>query len=153
MIRVLGIDPGYDRAGWAVLDLDGTNTRMVSCGAITTPKTMTIPMRIQLAASKLEEIIKTYTPQRAQIESLFFASNQKTAINVAQARGAILYVCGRHNLQILEFTPLQVKSSVTGDGRATKEAVEKMVRLLVKHLPEKLLDDTLDAIAIALVVS
>ncbi|SRR5258708_2809280 len=150
-MRVLGIDPGFDRVGWAVLDRNKQISTLVACGAITTDKKLILSKRLVAISSQLTQLIKDYSPEGASIESLFFATNAKTAIHVAEARGVIVLTCEMAHLSISEFTPLQVKSAVTGNGHADKKAVEKMVRLIVKDVPLKLLDDTLDAIAIALV--
>ena len=150
-MKVLGIDPGYDRVGWAVLDRDKQRSTLIACGAITTDKKQVLSKRLVAISSELRQLIKDYSPESASIESLFFATNAKTAIHVAEARGVIVLTCEEARLPISEFTPLQVKSAVTGSGHADKKAVEKMVRLIIKDVPPKLLDDTLDAIAIALV--
>ena len=149
-MRVLGIDPGFDRVGWAVLDRQGQKALLVACGAITTDKRLVFSKRLLAISEDLSEIVSEHRPEHAIIESLFFATNAKTAMHVAEARGVIVCRCEAAGLSIQEFTPLQIKSAVTGNGHADKKAVEKMVRLIVKSVPEKLFDDTLDAIAIAL---
>lgn len=149
-MNVLGIDPGYDRVGWAIIDKEKGNTSLVSCGAITTNKADTPAQRLHDVFTGIENVISTYKPSSVSIESLFFTNNAKTAMGVSQARGVILLACQIAGLTITELTPSQIKSAVTGNGQADKKAVEKMVRLILKDVPDKLLDDTLDAIAAAL---
>lgn len=147
---VLGIDPGYDRVGWAIVDKEKGKLILVGCGAITTDKKHSPAQRLEEVFVGLQDVIKTYTPAAVSIESLFFTNNAKTAMGVSQARGVLLLACQMAHLAITEFTPSQIKSALTGNGQADKKAVEKMVRLILKNVPEKLLDDTLDAIAAAL---
>lgn len=149
-MRILGIDPGYERLGWGVLDKQIGRYELIDCGVIKTPKSLPHPTRLGKLFEELTSVITKYSPEGAVIEKLFFATNAKTAINVAEARGVILLACERGKLNITELTPLQIKSAVTGNGQADKKAVEKMVRLQVKNIPDKLVDDTLDALAAAL---
>lgn len=150
-MRILGIDPGYDRVGWAIVEKQPTTLQLVACGAIQANKKLSFPERLFQVESEMTEVCQRYSPQRAIIERLFFATNAKTAIDVAQARGVIVLVCQKFVQEISEPTPMQIKSAVTGNGHADKKAVEKMVRLVVKNVPEKILDDVMDAIAAALV--
>lgn len=147
---VLGIDPGYERLGWGILDKTAGKYVLIDCGIIQTEKKFKHAERLVQIHAQLSKVIDNYSPEVAVIESLFFATNAKTAIKVAEARGVIVLSCSEKKLEIRELTPLQIKSAVTGDGHADKKAVEKMVRLQLKNLPSKLLDDTLDAIAAAL---
>ncbi len=149
---ILGIDPGFDRLGWGVLQKQASQYSLVSCGIIQTDREQSHSQRLKQIYNELIKVIVKYSPQRTVIEKLFFATNAKTAISVAQARGVIVLACEQQGLEIIELTPLQIKSAVTGDGHADKRAVEKMVYLQLKNLPSKLLDDTLDAIAAALSV-
>lgn len=150
---ILGIDPGYDRMGWGIIDRATNTTTYVACGILQTQKTDTYLSRLLTICSDLHALLEQFHPDIIVIESLFFATNKKTAIDVAQARGAILLTCAKSGVQVQEYTPLQIKSRVTGDGRADKKAVEKMVRLQLSGVPERLLDDTLDALACALASS
>lgn len=149
-MKILGIDPGYDRVGWGVLEKKGNVYSLVDCGIIQTKKTMTLTERLMVVEENLTKILRTQQPDQVVVESLFFATNAKTAINVAQARGVIMLTCAKHCDSLIEKTPLQIKSAVTGNGKADKRAVEKMVRLVIKGLPTKLIDDTLDALAAAM---
>ncbi|PWU23616.1 crossover junction endodeoxyribonuclease RuvC [Candidatus Cerribacteria bacterium 'Amazon FNV 2010 28 9'] len=149
-MKILGIDPGFDRVGWAIVDRELSLFHLVSCGAVQTIKTESLPQRLRKIALEIKNICCEFEPDQVVIEKLFFATNAKTAIDVAQARGVVLLTCFEHIKDIVELTPLQIKSAVTGDGHADKKAVEKMVRLQVKGVPPKVLDDTIDAIAAAM---
>lgn len=147
---VLGIDPGYDRVGWAILE---ENTKgkcsVIECGCIQTKKTDEIFLRYKSIITQLQENISKYQPEILAIESIFFSNNQKTAIRVSEARGVILGALIPSIDIITEYTPNQIKLAVTGYGNADKAAVEKMVKLQVALPNAKLIDDTIDAIAIA----
>lgn len=147
---ILGIDPGYDRLGWAVGSTQGQQWQSLHYGVLQTAKATPLVQRYQQVAQELTIIIKTYSPSIAVIESLFFFSNQKTAMKVSEARGVIIKTCLSRGLKIAEFTPLQIKQAVTGYGRADKKSVEKMVRLQLKLADRKIMDDAIDALAIML---
>lgn len=149
-MRVLGIDPGYDRVGWAVVDRVPGKETLIACGLIQTRKTQAIEERLSDIFTQTQAVIREHTPTRAVIEELFFAANVTTGMNVAQARGVIVLCCQQEGLVLAEQTPMQIKQAVTGNGRADKKAVEKMVRLILNNVPDKLIDDTLDAIAAAM---
>ncbi len=150
-ITVLGIDPGYDRIGWAVGTARGQVVQVVEYGCIVTTKTYALFERYRELDSALAEIIARLHPTEVALESLFFFRNKTTALTVSEARGVLISRCLQNNLGIFEYTPMQVKQSVTGSGRADKNSVAKMVRLQ-GHIPPstKLLDDTTDAIAVLL---
>ncbi len=147
---ILGIDPGYDRVGWCVLSTKGSMKTLVKSGCIQTQKTQSFTQRYQHIQTSLESILKEYHPTICALENLFFQNNAKTAMHVSEARGIILGILIQHTIPITEYTPLQIKSALTGNGRATKQEVARMIRLLTitKKLPK--LDDEVDAIAIAL---
>lgn len=148
---ILGIDPGFDRLGWAVGQVLPDNAiELIDCNSIQTAKSQTIFERYNTLRLELEKILVTYQPTAVAIESLFFAKNQKTAMQVSEARGLILSSVLRFNCAVTEYTPLQIKQAVTGFGRADKSAVDKMVRLQLKLDDKKVLDDTMDALAILL---
>ena len=107
-------------------------------------------MRLKNIGQELEIIIKKYKPKALSIEKLYFTTNQKTAMNVAEARGTIIYICAKNNLQIYEYTPPQIKIAVTGYGKASKEMVMSMVPKLINIKKEIKSDDEIDAIAIGL---
>jgi crossover junction endodeoxyribonuclease RuvC len=148
---LLGIDPGYDRVGWAVGFTQGQRVTLVEYGCIQTTKSRTLFERYTEIDTALIEILTRLQPTELAIESLFFSKNKTTALTVSEARGVIISRCLQQHLAITEYAPVQIKQSVTGSGRADKTAVSKMVRLQSNLPPtEKLLDDTTDAIAILL---
>jgi crossover junction endodeoxyribonuclease RuvC len=148
-MRVIGIDPGYDRLGVAILEGDVHAQRLIFSTCITTNKKASIPERLHEAGALLADIVKEYAPARLGIETLFFNKNVKTALNVAEARGVILYVCQAHNVPVFEYSPQAIKIAVTGHGASGKEQVEDMLRRLVSNIPKTALDDEYDAIAAA----
>ncbi|MBI5135089.1 crossover junction endodeoxyribonuclease RuvC [Candidatus Uhrbacteria bacterium] len=150
-MRILGIDPGLDRLGWAVVEHSPREDRWVASGCIRTMRGDSQTDRLLSAGKQLQAVFAEYKPDRVGVEQLFFAKNAKTAMMVGQARGVILYVVASQSVPIIEVLPNQVKQSVAGSGAADKRQVGKMVRLITKDLPTgKRLDDEVDAIAIAL---
>ena len=148
-MRILGIDPGLAIVGWAVIDSNRGRLTPVAYGAITTPAHTDIEARLLMIKSDLEEIIKRYTPDEMAIEELFFNQNITTAITVAEARGVIIMTAAQNNVPVFEYTPLQVKQAVVGYGKAEKKQVMLMVSSLLKLAATPKLDDTCDALAIA----
>lgn len=147
---ILGVDPGYAIVGIGVIGYKGNKFRPITYTAITTPAKMNTVDRLKKIYDGMIEIIEKYKPDAMAIEELFFNSNQKTAINVAQARGVILVAATNCGLPISEYTPLQVKQSVTGYGRADKKQIQEMVKMLL-HLnviPKP--DDAADGLALAI---
>lgn len=148
-MRVLGIDPGFDRLGLAVLEGDPSRPTVVWSDCVC-PEPGTSEERLAAVSRAVEEAITTYQPDAMAIETLFFSTNRKTAMGVAQARGAILAVAGARGVAIREFNPAQVKLAVTGHGGADKKAIARMIPHLVTLIPRPRLDDELDAIAVAI---
>ncbi len=150
-MRILGIDPGYAIVGYGVLDYGGGDRfSVVGFGAVTTAHDLDFCTRLKIIYEDITEIIETYQPQEMAIEKLFFNSNEKTAIDVAQARGVTLIPAITRNIPIYEYTPLQVKSSICGYGRAEKNQVQEMVRNMLRLKKIIRPDDTADAVAIAI---
>lgn len=149
-MRILGIDPGYATIGFGVLETDKSRYRLLQCGVITTPAHTSLSSRLLQIYSDLQKLLDAYQPDAVSIEELFFNTNITTGIAVAQARGVILLACQQVGLRIYEYTPLQVKQSVAGYGRAEKKQVMDMVRRLcnLKAAPKP--DDAADAVALAL---
>lgn len=145
---ILGIDPGYGRMGWAVGSFVRGRWEKVSYGLITTSAELSLPKRYQRLAEELHSIIANHAPDAAALESLFFSKNRTTALKVSEARGVILHTCMDAGMRIFEYTPQQVKQTVTGYGKADKQSVEKMVRQELKLGSERIIDDTIDALAI-----
>ncbi len=149
-VRVLGVDPGFGRIGFAVVEKNNNDLNLISCGCIETPSKSNFLKRLDFLNKSLKKIIIKYQPDISAVEELFFYKNLKTAIQVGQARGVILLTLQQANLKILEFTPLQVKQSLTGYGRAEKQQIQYMVSLILKLGQKRLQDDAADAIAVAL---
>lgn len=144
--KILGIDPGYGRLGWAVIKGNG----LLEAGCLETSKDQPHEKRLKIIGRGLEDIIKKHKPDALAIEKLFINTNQKTATKVAETRGVILYMA--RDLPIYEFSPPEVKLAICGYGRADKKQVAKMARLIFKT-DKSLKDDALDAIAIAFTAS
>ena len=149
-MRILGVDPGFAITGYSIIDYIGNKFHLETSGAILTEAKTSFPLRLEKINKELDNIIKMYKPDAMAIEELFFNNNAKTAINVAQARGVILITARQNNVDIYEYTPLQVKQAVTGYGRADKIQVQRMVKMIlnVEKLPK--LDDTTDSMAMAI---
>ena len=149
-MRILGIDPGYAIVGYSIIDYIGNKFNLIESGAVLTNAGESFPLRLQKIYEQLADIIDIYKPEVMSIEELFFNNNVTTAIDVAQARGVIVVVARNKNLEIFEYTPLQIKQAVTGYGRANKVQVQRMVKMILKteNLPK--LDDITDSMAIAI---
>ena len=146
---ILGIDPGLAIVGWGVIEYKGSRFTVLGYGSIQTPAGMKTEERLSLIYDGINELIERYHPDQMAIEELFFNTNQTTGIRVAEARGVILAAAFKRAVDIFEYTPLQVKQSVVGSGRAEKNQVITMVtRILALEKPPKP-DDTADALAIA----
>ena len=149
-VRILGIDPGYAIVGWGIVDFHGGRFTTVAYGAVTTPAGQEFPKRLETIHSDLNQLIDKYKPDELSIEKLFFNTNSTTAIDVAQARGVIVLTAEKDGLEINEYTPLQVKQSVVGYGRAEKMQVMQMTKSLLglEKIPRP--DDAADALALAI---
>ena len=149
-MRILGIDPGYATIGYGIVDYTGARFSVAGYGAVTTPAKDEFPKRLKSIYEDILYIIEKYKPECLAIERLYFNTNTTTAIDVAQARGVIVLAAELKGVKIYEYTPLQVKQSVTGYGRAEKHQVMEMVKSLLglKSVPKP--DDTADALALAI---
>ncbi len=149
-MRILGIDPGIATIGFAIIEFENDNYQLLDYGCITTKAGVPFPERLRQIHQDLNTICDQWHPAESAIEEIFFSKNVKTAIMVAQARGAIMQHLANRNLKISEYKPQQIKEAVCGYGRAEKKQVQKMVQLILKmdHLPTP--DDAADAIAIAI---
>src|SRR3989344_1015427 len=146
---ILGIDPGIARTGYAILKQENNSIVLKDCGCITTKPTSDLALRLVEIKKDVTTLIKKWQPEALCLESLFFATNAKTAMVVGQARGVVMLTAGEHQLKILEVTPLQVKISTTGYGKADKAQVQRMVQTLLKLKKIPKPDDAADAAAIA----
>jgi len=145
-LKILGIDPGYQLLGWSVID---SNFKLLDFGIIHTETALPIQERLFIIHKGLSEIISLYKPQSAAFERIFFSRNTKTAMNVAYSIGTIMLTLRMEGLEFSEYTPIQVKKSVTGFGRASKEQVREMIMRLFNLKEISGPDDAVDAIAIA----
>ena len=148
-MRILGIDPGYAIVGYGIIEHSGNKFKTIEYGAVTTKAGEDMFDRLKKIYDDISEIIERVKPDSMAVEELFFNSNQKTVINVAQARGVLGLAAKNNGLPIFEYTPLQVKQAVVGYGRAQKTQIQQMTKVLL-NLPEiPKPDDTADALAIA----
>ncbi|MGN0570129.1 MAG: crossover junction endodeoxyribonuclease RuvC [Candidatus Fimenecus sp.] len=147
---ILGIDPGYAIVGWGIIDYTANRFSVIDYGAVTTEAKTPFNERLEAVYDGIEDIIKRYKPSALAIEKLFYNTNAKTVIDVAQARGVINLAAVKNGVPIFEYTPLQVKQSVVGYGRAEKKQVQEMTRVILKleKIPKP--DDTADALAMAI---
>lgn len=149
-MRILGIDPGIGRCGWGVLDYQSSKFSVLNFGCIETKPNGDTSKRLQILSNELKTVIKKYKPEVLSIEELFFNTNAKTAFIVGEARGVILLTGAQSDLPISVYTPLQIKTSLTGYGRAEKGQIGKMVQALLKLKSIPKPDDTADALAVAI---
>ena len=148
MISIL-IDPGYAIIGYGIIDTEKPNM-VIDYGAITTPKEQSLPQRLDAIDGSLKFLFEKYKPDVVAIEELFYFKNQKTVIQVAQARGVIILACQKYCGNIFEYTPLQIKQALTGHGRAEKAQIQYMVKAILNLpcIPKP--DDAADALAVAI---
>ena len=151
-MKILGIDPGFERLGVAVLEKNkgDKKERVLFSECFKTSANLEFHERLSLIGEEVQKIIKKYKPEILSIETLFLTTNQKTVMHVAEARGVVIYEANCAGLKIFEASPPQIKIATTGYGKANKEQVMRMVKILVDIDNSKKSDDELDAIAIAL---
>ena len=149
-MRIIGIDPGYAIVGYGVLDLDKSRFSVVNYGAITTNAGTSFDRRLMEIYSDMCTVLDMFKPDCMSIEKLYFTNNKTTGIDVAQARGVILLSAAQRDIEIFEYTPMQVKQAVVGYGKAEKHQVQEMVKniLHLSEIPKP--DDTADAVALAI---
>lgn len=149
-MRILGVDPGSLRTGWAVVDLDAHGSTLhVDNGMVGAHEDLPLPQRLLRIAAGLQDVITRFRPQCCAVETTYHAKNPRSALVLGHARGVALLVCAQAALAIHEYGPMQVKLAVTGTGRASKESVQHMVAAVMK-LPEVPQQDASDALAIAI---
>lgn len=149
-MRILGVDPGIGRTGWGVVDVISGKVEVKDYGCIDTPKEDTLETRIEMLYESLSKIIAAHKPEALAIESLFFNRNVTTAIDVGQARGVVLLAAAQNKLSVTSYTPQQVKIGITGYGKADKQQVGQVIKLVLKLQSIPKPDDTADALAIAI---
>ena len=148
-MRILGIDPGSRATGYGLIIKEGNRLIHVDNGVIRPPEKADLPQRLHVIFGHLKEIIDEYTPRQAAIEQVFMARNAQAALKLGQARGAAMLALSEAGLDIEEYSAMQVKSSVVGYGRAGKNQVQQMVKVLL-NLPEIAQEDASDALAVAI---
>ena len=149
-MRILGIDPGYGITGFGVIDTDRGQSRLVTCGAITTPAGMDFSARLEIIYEDMRQLLEQSKPDAVAIEELFFGQNVTTGIGVAQSRGVILLAIRQAGLEVTSYKPMQVKQALVGYGNATKHQMMDMTKRLLHLQAMPKPDDAADAIAIAL---
>ncbi|HSW85356.1 MAG TPA: crossover junction endodeoxyribonuclease RuvC [Candidatus Saccharimonadales bacterium] len=149
-MRILGIDPGTGILGFGVIEADNREAKLVDGGVIRTPAKEDDAVRLQIIFEEITDIITQSKVHVVSVEKLFFAQNVTTAMTVAQARGVVLLAARQAGLDIYEYTPLQIKQALTGYGRATKQQIQEMVRVILKLKSIPKPDDCADALAAAI---
>lgn len=149
-MNIIALDPGYDRLGVAVLEINNGNETLLYSACITTSRDDTFETRLLSAADQFKELCEKYEPREVAIESVFFTKNQKTAMNVSRMIGALILEAKRNRLGVFEYSPPEIKQAVTGNGASSKDEVMRIVPMLVAldHTPT--LDDEWDAISVGL---
>ncbi|MFA6272505.1 MAG: crossover junction endodeoxyribonuclease RuvC [Patescibacteria group bacterium] len=148
-VTILGVDPGFALVGWGVVE--GIHDKLVAkdYGYIETDKSLPLEKRLAIIHKELQKIIRKFKPDVVSVEELFFFKNAKTVLAVSQARGVILLAAEQSKVPVHEFTPLQVKQTICGYGRAEKAQIQKMIKIILKLKTVPKPDDTADALAIA----
>ena len=149
-MRILGIDPGYGITGFGLIEAERGQSRLISCGAITTPAGMDFSARLEIIYEDMRSLLEQAKPDAVAIEELFFGQNVTTGIGVAQSRGVILLAIRQAGLEVFSYKPAQVKQSLVGYGNATKHQMQDMTKRLLHLSAMPKPDDAADAIAIAL---
>ena len=149
-LRILGIDPGYAIVGYGVLEYEKNKFYPLEFGAVTTEAHTDFQHRLMEVYEGVDDVIKRTKPDALAIEKLFFTTNQKTVIQVAQARGVILLSAAQNGIPVYEYTPLQIKQSVTGYGKAIKTQVQDMTKRILRLEKVPKPDDTADRLAVAI---
>lgn len=151
---ILGIDPGYDRLGIAVIEKSaGMREQVLHSDCFQTSSKDPIYERFQRIGGEVARLLDRYAPDALAIETLFITKNQKTAMRVSEARGIVIYEAGKHGVPVYEYGPMEIKMAVTGDGSSDKDRIIRMVHMLVSVPDKKTVDDEYDALAVALTCS
>ncbi len=150
-MRILAIDPGFGRCGVAIIEKErGGKESLIYSSCIETSSSLPFPQRLDTVARECGRLIAEYAPEAMALEKLYFSNNQKTAMQVAEVRGALLGLAGSSRLPVFEYTPGEIKSAVAGSGSADKKQIARMVHLLVRIEKKIARDDEYDAIALGL---
>ena len=149
-MRILGIDPGYGITGFGLIEADRGQSRLLQCGAITTPAGMDFSARLEIIYEDMRKLLEVAKPDAVAIEELFFGQNVTTGIGVAQSRGVILLAIRQAGLEVTSYKPAQIKQALVGYGNASKHQMQDMTKRLLHLNAMPKPDDAADAIAIAL---
>lgn len=149
-VKILGIDPGIARCGWGVIQVESSKLKVENCGCIETKPSVLVEKRLLMVYKEIIKLISKHKPDSIAVEELFFNTNAKTALVIGQARGVVLLAAAENNIPIGVYTPLEVKMTITGYGRADKNQIGQMVKTLLKLKEVPKPDDVTDALAIAL---
>ncbi len=149
-MRILGLDPGSRYTGYGLIDRQGSKLRAIAHGRIAVPGSSPLPARLAHLCSELRDVLRRFEPETAVLEALFRGVNPKSLIVLAQARGALLVTLAAAGLEVHEYSPAEVKTAVTGNGRADKQQVGRMVRLILSLSGPQLSPDASDALAVAI---
>ena len=147
---ILGIDPGMAILGYGVVEQIGNSLKVIDYGVVNTPSDMKTSQRLTVLFEAVGQLIERYRPEAAAVEELFFNKNAKTALSIGHARGVAILAAALKGIDVYEYTPLQVKQAVAGYGRASKQQVQQMVRMLLnlREIPRP--DDAADALAVSI---
>lgn len=147
---IMGVDPGVARVGWSIIEPNGPHIKPVAYGCIETAKEKNPEIRLGEIYDAITQLVITYRPSCMAVEDLFFSTNAKTAIGVGQSRGVVLLSASKRGVPVVSYSPLAVKLAIAGDGKADKKQLERMVVLTLHLTKTPKLDDTTDALAIAM---
>lgn len=149
-MRILGIDPGLQKTGWGVVESEGNRLHFIACGLIKTDSDLTLAQRLRQIDDGMQDVVKTHMPEEAAIEETFVNNNAASALKLGCARGVAMVVPARFDIPVFEYAANLIKKSVVGNGHATKDQMEMMVRTLIPAVGRGLGADEADAIAIAI---
>lgn len=147
---IIGIDPGSRRTGFGLVEKNGNHNRYVHSGVILLKESLPLAERLLILDDNLQKIIEHYQPDCGSIEAIFFSKNAKSALVLGHARGVALLQMAKHQIPIYEYTPLEIKQTLVGQGRASKDQVQHMVRVLLNQKQTAMQEDESDALAIAI---
>lgn len=149
-MRILGLDPGSRFTGYGLIERRGSKLNLITQGRIALPSSEALALRLAELSSEVQRLLRLHQPDVAVLETLFRGVNPRSLIVLAQARGALLATLASHELPIHEYTPAEIKSAVTGNGRADKQQVSRMVQLILGHNDQRLSPDASDALAVGI---
>jgi crossover junction endodeoxyribonuclease RuvC len=149
-MRVMGVDPGSETTGYGIIESDSRNYKLIEYAGVRVPSRLCFAERLLFISKKLEEVINRLAPQACAVEETFYAVNVKSALKLGEVRGVVLLAAARAGVEVFEYSPLEIKSALVGYGRAEKEQVQEMVRLLLKLKESPRPLDASDALAVAI---